>query len=281
MKPYIVDAFTTVPFGGNAAGVVLLEGGYPPDGDMQALARELGFSETVFVRTQDETGIQLRYFTPTDEVELCGHATIAAFHTLVCRGAVQTGRSCTGRTLAGNITIDADPEGTVWMDMAPPRELGGLSREDREALYEMFGLGPEAAGERCPAIVSSGLPDILMPLRSRELLAALRPDMGAIAALSQKLAVTGVHAFVPGEGAVCAHVRNFAPLYGIDEEAATGTANGALTYYLYRRGLVRPGAENLFVQGEAMGRPSEIRSRLLQTADGVSVRIGGRAVIRP
>lgn len=76
-----------------------------------------------------------------------------------------------------------------------------------------------------------------------------------------------------------AYVRNFAPLYDIDEEAATGTSNGALTYYLYRRGLVKPEGVNVFVQGEAMGRPSEIRSRLLP--NGEKIRVGGFAAMRP
>jgi len=121
----------------------------------------------------------------------------------------------------------------------------------------------------------------MMPIATRELLAALKPDMNAITELSKKLNVTGVHAFVPGDGEICAYVRNFAPLYGIDEEAATGTANGALTYYLYRRGLVKSGKVNRFLQGEAMGRPSEIRSRLEANADQILIRVGGHAVIRP
>ena len=78
---------------------------------------------------------------------------------------------------------------------------------------------------------------------------------------------------------VTARCRNFAPLYAIPEEAATGTSNGALTYYLYRRGLVRPDGENRFIQGEAMGKPSEILSRLTVTDGGAKVRIGGRAVL--
>ena len=77
------------------------------------------------------------------------------------------------------------------------------------------------------------------------------------------------------------HCRNFAPLYGIDEESATGTSNGALTYYLYRRGLVFLGKTNLFVQGEAMGKPSKVYSRLTQGENGaVSIRVGGSAVVR-
>lgn len=281
MKPYIIDAFTTVPLGGNAAGVVRLTEGYPPESEMLALARELGFSETAFVLPLDKSTIQLRYFTPTDEVDLCGHATVAAFHGLLQWGAIKSGQTYTGRTLAGDLNIDVDTDGTVWLDMAPPRELGELTREDSDALYKMYGLQPRDAGGLRPAMVSSGLPDIMMPIATRELLAALKPDMDAITELSKKLNVTGVHAFVPGDGEICAYVRNFAPLYGIDEEAATGTANGALTYYLYRRGLVKSGEVNRFLQGEAMGRPSEIRSRLEANADQILIRVGGHAVIRP
>jgi len=281
MKPYIIDAFTTVPLGGNAAGVVRLTDGYPPESEMLALAKELGFSETAFVLPLDKTTIQLRYFTPTDEVDLCGHATVAAFHGLLQWGAIESGQTYTGRTLAGDLNIDVDTDGTVWLDMAPPQELGELTQEDSDALYKMYGLQPQDAGGLRPAMVSSGLPDIMMPIATRELLAALKPDMNAITELSKKLNVTGVHAFVPGDGEICAYVRNFAPLYGIDEEAATGTANGALTYYLYRRGLVKSGKVNRFLQGEAMGRPSEIRSRLEANADQILIRVGGHAVIRP
>ena len=83
----------------------------------------------------------------------------------------------------------------------------------------------------------------------------------------------------PSTPDAAAHCRNFAPLYAIPEEAATGTSNGALTYYLYRRGLTAAGAENRFVQGEKMGKPSEILSRLTDGGDGVKVQVGGRAVL--
>lgn len=281
MKAYIIDAFTTKPFGGNAAGVVVVQGDYPPDDQMQALARELNFSETAFVCIQDAQNIHLRYFTPIDEVDLCGHATLASFHGLAQWGYIQPGASYIAHTLAGALNIDLDKSGAVWMDMAEPKELGELSDENLQALYAMYGLTPADAGALRPAVVSSGLPDIMMPVISHDKLAALRPDMPAIAELSKRLAVTGVHAFVPGENGVCAYVRNFAPLYGIDEEAATGTANGALTYYLYKRGLVHPAQVNRFLQGEAMGRPSEIQSLLTVDAGTAHVRIGGHAVIRP
>ena len=76
-----------------------------------------------------------------------------------------------------------------------------------------------------------------------------------------------------------AYCSNYAPLYDIPEECATGTSNGALTYYLYRHGMVQPERENVFLQGEHMHRPSEIRSRLYASGDAVTVRVGGRAVM--
>ena len=170
-------------------------------------------------------------------------------------------------------------DGLVWLDMASPRELGALSEADEAALLAMYGLPADAFGTLRPAIVDTGLPDIMMPLACPALLAALKPDMEAISLLSKRLSVTGVHAFACAEDAV--HCRNFAPLYGIDEESATGTSNGALTYYLYRRDLVFPDKTNLFVQGEAMGKPSKVYSRLTQGENGVvSIRVGGSAVVR-
>ncbi|HYE68252.1 MAG TPA: PhzF family phenazine biosynthesis protein, partial [Anaerovoracaceae bacterium] len=87
------------------------------------------------------------------------------------------------------------------------------------------------------------------------------------------------HAFAVNTQDGAVHCRNFAPLYDIDEEAATGTSNGALTYYLYKNGLLRPGTDNLFIQGEAMNRPSKITSRLTADGDNIKIQVGGNAVI--
>lgn len=280
MTAYTLDAFTQTPFGGNAAGVVLLDGTPPEVREMQAEAARLGLSETAFIQPLPDGGFRLRYFTPTTEVELCGHATVASFQALRQWGLVRCGTVYTARTLVGDIAVDVGVDGCVWLDMAPPRELGALDGQNTAALYAMFGLTPADAGTLAPAIVNTGLPDIMMPVASRSRLSALRPDFTAIAAFSERLDVTGVHVFTQGEGVVTAYVRNFAPLVGIEEEAATGTSNGALSYYLYRRGLLQPDRVNLFIQGEDMGRPSEIRSRIIG-GEPPTIRIGGFAVMRP
>lgn len=278
MKLYILDAFTAQPFGGNQAGVALLGGeDFPPDGWMRTLAAELRHSETAFVRMLDGGRFHLRFFTPTGEVDLCGHATIAAFTLLRERGLGHG--AYTAVTLAGNLNIQVTAD-TVWMDMAPPVENGDLKGPEADALYAAYGLTPEDRPNHLwPAIVSTGLRDILLPVKDASCLDRAVQDEGEVVRLSRLHNVVGVHMFCLAEEAgVTAHCRNFAPLYAIPEEAATGTSNGALTFYLWRRGLVLPGNINVFFQGERMGRPSVIRSRLLETEGGASIQVGGSAV---
>ncbi len=278
MELYTVDAFTDVPLGGNPAGVALFQDKLPDEAEMRRVAAQVGYSETAFLRRIAPDRFEVRYFTPVEEVALCGHATVGSFSLLLQKGLIEGGRTYIAQTGAGDIRVDI-AAGLVWLDMAVPKELGQLSDADASALLSMYGLEEGAFGTLHPAMVDTGLPDIMMPLANPALLAALKPDMEAISALSKRLNVTGVHAFALASDGV--HCRNFAPLYGIDEESATGTSNGALTYYLYRRGLVQPDATNLFIQGEAMGKPSKIYSRLSVSRDGsVSIRVGGSAVVR-
>ena len=281
MKLYIVDAFTTRRFSGNQAGVALLSAEEPErtDGCCQALAAELKHSETAFVRPTGPDSFRLRYFTPEGEVDLCGHATIAAFTTLREAEDLAPG-TYRASTLAGELSIQVSDQ-AVWMDMAPPVEGRGFSSEETEELYAAYGLSAADCPEGyAPMVVSTGLQDILLPVSSMEALEKAQQDERAVTGLSKHYGVVGVHMFWPClSGEVTAHCRNFAPLYAIPEEAATGTSNGALTYYLYRRGKIAAGAENRFVQGEKMGKPSEILSRLTEGPDGVKVQVGGRAVL--
>ena len=125
-------------------------------------------------------------------------------------------------------------------------------------------------------IVSTGLPDIMMPVATVDDLNAMQPDMEALSELSREMEVTGVHAFALSDDGYMAHVRNFGPLYGINEESATGTANAALTHYLYRRGLITAPATSRFLQGEAMERPSVVATML--EGNG-TVWVGGKSCI--
>ena len=146
--------------------------------------------------------------------------------------------------------------------------------EDIDRLHQVMGAAQNTPLQ--PQIVSTGLPDIIMPVGSLEELNALAPDMPALSALSAGMNVVGVHAFALSEDGFTAHVRNFAPLYDIPEESATGTANAALTYYLHVNNIIQPGAKCTFMQGEAMKRPSVVATELKQ--DG-TVYVGGNSYI--
>lgn len=276
MRAYVMDAFSTALFGGNQAGVVLPERPLE-DGVMQHIAAEFKHSETAFVALNGDGSVSLRYFTPAGEVDLCGHATIASFALLRQEGLIADGHH-TAHTRAAELTIGVSG-GTVWMDMAPPRLLQKLPEGEWPALYEAYGLTVNDRPENLtPWIVSTGLADIMLPVRDHDTLLRAVQDEAAVTALSRHYDVTGVHMFCHGDDCT-AYCSNFAPLYDIPEECATGTSNGALTYYLYLNGMVQPEAENVFLQGEHMGRPSRICSRLYDENGAVTVRIGGSAVM--
>ena len=277
MKAFVMDAFSTQLFGGNQAGVALPD--HPlTDDTMRQIAAEFKHSETAFVTLNDDKTVTLRYFTPAGEVELCGHATIASFALLRQEGLLDDGCHI-AHTKAADLNIEVSG-GAVWMDMALPRLLRKLTEAEWPELYAAYGLTPDDRPDGLtPWIVSTGLADIMMPVRDHDTLMRALQNEAAVTALSRRYDVTGVHMFCLGGDACTAYCSNYAPLYDIPEECATGTSNGALTYYLYQHGLVAAGEENTFLQGEHMRRPSQIRSRLYDKDGAVTIRIGGAAVM--
>ncbi len=275
MKFFIVDAFTDVPFGGNPAGVVLVD--ERDESFMQLFARELGYSETAFVERRSDSSFHVRFFTPNTEVDLCGHATIAAFTVLLDNGLVADGRSYIMKTGAGDIPVHLS-NGRIMMEQAPP-SLGDLF----EDVVELAGLlGIEASyigGSLPPRAVSTGLMDLMVPVMSKLALDSINPDMKALAAYQKKHGLEGIHAFTLDTTDALACSRNFSPLYGIDEESATGTASGAMTYYLYYYGVLTE-FDKVFrcLQGENLQRPSVIKTVLIDPANP-RILVGGSGVL--
>ena len=270
MKYFIIDAFTDRPFGGNPAGVVLLDGDtFPTEELMVHIAAELRYSETAFVRRDSDSEYTVRYFTPKAEVELCGHATIATFAMLHHENGL-TGR-CLCHTKAGDLRIEAGEK--VLMQMAIPQIVKTI--DEPEEIYRALGVG-----DYTPAppvmIVSTGLPDFMIPIGDVETLNRLQPDMEAVSAITKKYEAVSFHVFAFAGDSYTAHVRDFAPLYDIPEESATGTANAALTHYLQQNGCIPSTGDFSFLQGEALGRPSVVATRV--TTDG-TIYVGGTAAV--
>ena len=279
MKIFVCDAFSSEIFKGNQAGVVILEEkeDYPTEILMKNIAAELKHSETAFVKKIDNNIFKIRYFTPIEEVELCGHATISVFSVLRELKLISSGKYI-AETLAGSLEIVADKD-FIWMDMASPKTECIFNVAEIKDIYSAFNLDiAQAPKNLIPKIVNTGLSDIIIPIENKEFLDSFVMNKEKVIELSKKYKVVGAHLFVlDKDKKVTAFCRNIAPLVGIDEECATGTSNGALTHYLKDYNIISSKDINTFIQGESMGRSSTILSRYKE--DGITIQVGGNAVI--
>ncbi len=267
IEVYEVRAFSKGREGGNLAGVVLER----VDNNLkQVIAKELGYSETVFIEEIGEREFHLEYFTPSDEVDLCGHATIGGVHILKEEKGLEEG-SYTIETRAGRLEVEVGRE-AIFMEQNQPAFYGEV---DREKVAESLNIKVEALGNLPVEIVSTGLKDILIPISNLEVLRGIEPDFKRIEEISREYGVVGYHLFTLEsiEGNT-AFTRNFAPLYEIDEESATGTSNGALAGYLKKYELI-VGENMRFEQGDYMGNSSRIDVRM----DGKRLMVGGEAAL--
>lgn len=283
MNFFVVDAFTQAPFLGNPAGVVILGPKDTLDENvMQNIAKEVRFSETAFVKAKNDKEFVLRYFTPVAEVDLCGHATIASFKVLEYLGLVNQGCIYKAHTRAGTIDISIE-KGIVMMEQATPSLGDELDTNEISRIANILGISQKDIGDSeynlKPKVVSTGLWDLLIPVKSRDILLSLSPDFEEISEYCRMNEIVSFHVFTLDEDRALANCRDFAPLYGIPEESATGTANGALIYYLYKYGIVEPEKIYEIIQGETMGRKSNIFAKV-HFKDGVyKAYVGGNAKI--
>lgn len=288
---YQVDAFTTVPFTGNPAGVVPDAAGLR-EAEMLAIARELNNSETAFVfpAQGSDYDVRVRFFTPTTEVPICGHATIAAHWVRAHEGTAQgTTRQLTG---AGILPVEIERLDRVprriWMTQAPATFSPAIEGELRAALVAALGIESDAVAPYGPIqIVSTGHSKVLIPLISRQVLDQLEPDLPALVRLSSRLGCNGYYPFTLADPApgFLAHGRMFAPAIGISEDPVTGNASGPLGAYLLEHGHIKLNVDRQFTfracQGEAVRRPGAVTVEVTRAdpADAIHVRIAGEAVI--
>ena len=290
-----VDAFTRTPFTGNYAGVLLNADGLS-DEHMQLIAREKNVSETAFVLKPSvkEADVRIRWFTPAEEVPLCGHATIATFHALAEEGELGMGEEGTFafrlETKSGILGVSVEKRkssSTVEFELPVPNfaQTSSIS----EAMMHALGLGDWDLDTVLPVVSESYL---YVPLKSLEKIQGLRPDFSALSKACRSSKVLGVSLFslqtLEPESSV--HSRFFAPSVGINEDPVTGSANGPLGAYLHmfalRAGFVPvskdlPDGRTEYVgeQGDEVNRPGRVRIRLKTTPDRIErLWIAGEAV---
>jgi PhzF family phenazine biosynthesis protein len=215
---YQVNAFTMKGKNGNPAGVVLQADDLSAQ-QMQSIATQAGFSETAFVRAAKDATRELRFFTPTNEVDLCGHATIASWALLHQKGEVSAG-AYTQHTKAGLLGVTILESGLVFMQQNPAVFYDEVPAS---ALCPLIGIDEDSFHENLkPQIVSTGIRDLFVPVREKSVLSRLNPNLEMIVEFSRQHDISGLHCFALLEGGESvASTRNFAPIDGIDEEAAT------------------------------------------------------------
>lgn len=296
------DVFTDRVFAGNPLAIVP-EGDGLSDEEMQRIAAEMNLSETAFVLrpTEVQALCRLRIFTPTTELPLAGHPVVGTFFTLARRGelglaealaSVGTGvhrihQECGAGILPVDIRVTDGVVDQVVMTQAPPRFFRRV--EDRAALAACLGLPPdEVAPGAAPArVVSTAIPQLMVPVRSLRSIERLELDPAATRALLHREDVGSDCMMVFSTETVqegsAAHARMFAPGLGVTEDPATGSAAGALGAWLVRYGETptpATGPARLVIeQGYEMGRPSAIHVEVDHEAgQPTQVRVGGEAV---
>ncbi|MGY0354329.1 PhzF family phenazine biosynthesis protein [Enterococcus avium] len=249
---YIASAFSKEFRGGNKAGVMFCEKTLTGI-QKKAIAKDLGYSETVFISESEVANFKLEYFTAKEEVDLCGHATIAAFIVLKHLKKIRK-KSYTIETSIGNLDIKIE-EDVIFMEQNKPSFCELIPSNK---FNDCFGFG--CIDEKYPIqIVSTGLKDILVPIRNIEIMHRMQPNFKKIKEISEQYDVIGIHTYtLSNSNTLC---RNFAPLQNINEEAATGTANAALACYLHEHNILSKEVYQ-FEQGYSLNSPSRIIVKL-------------------
>ncbi|MEM1056268.1 MAG: PhzF family phenazine biosynthesis protein [Bacteroidota bacterium] len=220
MQIHVVDAFTDRPFAGNPAGVCLLEGPVEP-GWMQAVAAEMRHAETAFLYRETD-GWNLRWFTPTTEVDLCGHATLASAHVLFENAALGSDDTATFHTASGALHVRRQSDGRLAMDFpATPPEVAPLP----DGFAEVFGFVPIWEGR--------SRFDFFAVAPDEATVRGLDPEEMAVAVLGARGAIVTARADPSTEADVVS--RFFAPQSGVPEDPVTGSAHCAIGPYWARK----------------------------------------------
>lgn len=287
IQVYHVDAFTNEPFGGNPAGVVP-DATQITEDEMQKIARELNLSETAFlVTTEDEdVDFRVRYFTPTQEIDFCGHATLAAAWTMATEhGWLDRANSIYFKTNIGVVPIDFIKKGgelqSVIMTQAKPQVKD--IETDIETISKLIGIpATEVDTSYSIKLGFTGNWHLLIPIKTRMAIDAALPNMDLLKDHNKTRGICTTHLFTfdSGEADWKLYTRDFAPAVGIAEDPVTGSANGALAGYLLLENILDSAIDHDFLigQGQACGRPGQLHIKTLSNENGPVIQVGGSAV---
>lgn len=268
-----ISAFSNGQQGGNPAGVLIADT-LPSRDQMQQIAADIGYSETVFAAPQKDREWTTRYFSPESEVPFCGHATIALGAALAERFGAGTHTLHLNET---SITVEGEAVGELFSAalQSPPTSNEPVGDDMLNAALELFGLALGDLDERYPAArIHAGADHLLLALKDRQQLAQMTYDLAEGRAFMNANGLVTIM-LVWAENDRLFHVRNAFASGGVLEDPATGAAAAAFAGYLRDRDMLSDGEINI-VQGEDMGLRSLLHVSFSDGA-GSSIRISGTA----
>ncbi len=272
---YQIDAFTEIPFKGNPAGVTFASN--LTDEEMQLVAREMNLSETAFIGVSEKADYKLRWFTPTSEVPLCGHATIASLHFLNELDKIQRRNKISFETLSGILScpVSAD-EYSMQIPILSMEEFDGCNEE----IIESLGLDRTSVDDKIPFILLENgylyiYADTLKALKDTT------PNFSLVKILGEKYGYNAICLFTleTYDKESFAHSRFFTPYYGIDEDPVTGSANGPLMLVLEKLNFIKEPNKTvtkIFEQGDIINRRGRVK--VTHNPETNELYIGGKAV---
>jgi PhzF family phenazine biosynthesis protein len=253
---YRYAAFTTTPAGGNPAGIWIGDA-FPTDAEMQALATEVAYPETIFVAPARGLERTVRYFSPAKEIDFCGHATVA---TGVLLGSLEGAGDYRINTNVGLVPLTVRERSGRWeaaLTSVTPRHERVPPQLLREALEALRWAEADLDPAIPPARIFAGNWHFLIAVRTAERLAALDYDFERLKAILTAEGMVTAQ-LVWRERPDLYHARDPFPVGGIVEDPATGSGAAALGGYLRDAGIVQAPASIVILQGETMGRPSRL-----------------------
>ncbi|MGE5399902.1 MAG: PhzF family phenazine biosynthesis protein [Ignavibacteriales bacterium] len=272
---YQIDAFTETSFKGNPAGVTFGPG--LSREEMQLIAREMNLSETAFITSSEVADYKLQWFTPTVEVELCGHATIASLHYLYELGKINNRSRITFETLSGILNCPVRDD--AYYMQIPIMTMDAFD-DGREELIEALGIDSRAISGKYPfLLLENGY--LYIYSESLRALQEMRPNFDMITDLSRKFSFKDIDVFTleTYDKESFAHSRFFAPFHGINEDPVTGSANGPLLLVLKKLGFIEDSDSDvtkIFEQGDIINRAGRVK--VTHSPKSNELYIGGNAV---
>lgn len=282
---YLANAFTDRAFNGNATGVIVSTDRMSEE-EMQNTAKDLNQSVTVFVKRLDIGVYSTKFFTPNREIKLCGHATVATFYAL-CENEyiqpIENGiKKITQHTKLGKIPVEMEYEDckvkNVYMNLHGKELERHISDEQ---IAKALGISVEDFGLNGayiePKKISTGGSDIVIPVKSVEVLEKINIDYDYMQKISNEEDIISFQVFTADEFSEVAKVRQrtFSPSICVTEEAGSGTSTGATLYYI-NKNISEKTRKIESVQGVEMGRKSTLSASLISDD---CIRVGGRAFV--